>query len=161
MIPRASRNRRTPSRADEVISHAPPPRTTTESSAPPEPVTTAADTTPMSQHNIPIERMWTGVALESNAGEPIAVEVPTIRESENDMYPEDVDEPLPQLIIPVDSDSSEDEEQAAVISGAEDRAAQIAPVATPAFNLATRARAPALQETLEGKPLCPWLTLHN
>lgn len=160
MSDRPSRSRRQPPRADEVISFAPLPRTTGESSPPPEPVATATATTfGVPLHNLRTERLWTEEL--SNAGEPIAVELSTNSESGDSTDPSELDDEVPRLDTP--EDSSEDEGRDGAVPADEDRAAQITLVSSPirVLPLATRARAPAVQETEEGTPVCSSLTRSN
>lgn len=163
MSDRPIRNRRTPTRADEVVSLAflPHTGTGTAESSPSEPVATATVTTlGVPLRNSRIERLW-AEALQPNAGEPIAVERSSSSESGDSTDPGELDEDTPGL----DSaeDSSEDEGRDGAVPAAEDRATTIAPVASlaPIVPLATRPRAPVLQASEEGAPLCLALTLRN
>lgn len=83
------------------------------------------------------------------------MDLPVIRESEHHSDPDELDETMPALADSDDSDSPEDEGQDAAVPEAGDRAAPIAPVASPTPVLpAAGARAPAVQGTTEGMPLC-------
>lgn len=161
MSDRPIRNRRTPARADEVVSLASLPRIgtgTAGGSPPPEPVTTATVTTfGVPLHNLRTERLCAEV-LQSNAGEPFAVERSTSSESGDSSDPGD---DMPGLVSP--EDSSEDEGGDGAIPAAEDRATTVAPVASlaPVVPLATRPRAPALQAMEEGAPFGLALTLRS
>lgn len=158
-IPRPTRSRRIPCRADEVVSHAP--RATAESSAPPEPVIAATAT--IVGANLEVERQW-AEALESNADDPIAVDLPTRSDSGGPIqFDGDVslDEEMPGLDSP--AESSEDEGPGAAFLATEDRAAPIALAATPTpvVTLAARPRPPAVQETEEGMRSCHSPTFHT